>query len=987
LRILSLFFLFFSGQILVSFGQEIPFVRSTTFLNDAIGLKTLCVYDFFIDENQNEFCLATDNGITLFDGIRSRHFTEKDGLPDSEFFLVRKDSRGRIWGAASNSKLTYIYNNKIYTSSNDKSLKRIKNYGWITSISEDSDSSIWFGSFSGDVFKLSKNNYVEKIFYYKDLDVNNRLVSNIYHEKSETFFMSSHLGLIKISKNYTKIIKLDFIVSKSKIINKNNILCTSKNRIFQIINEIPVFLTYSPKYLNNIEFIDKYNDDIYISDGSRIACYNISKKEWRTLLSLSGVDKIKFYDGFFLANSVTKGLVFSRTGSDVFYDFSENYSRSIFLDSSSQDIWVGGEKGKLCCYDSKNKKSVYTLKGTDENSLGRIFGINRIDKNSIGISFERNFTIFNNKNIHKLSFGSKCFSFNKEFSIIGFSNNCFIVRNDNIFNNKKIFIPHEIGFLPGVRVVSIAKINDSIFYLGTNQGLFKTSIIAGKPFPSRVGGFSHPIRYVEKFDNSSIWIYSDSYSLQIFNFKDSSIRKIHAGFTERPRVNKVRSQEGSKFWLCTDDGLYLCTFTNSYKNYRLRRFTTRDGLLSNEINDIVFARGKWWVATSKGLCLLEPDFYKVREEAAPRPTLHAFFLNGQSADSLADRELVGIARIAFSFGCLSFRHLGNLRFRYRLSPSSGWILTDKADHELNNLSPGDYRIEVQASTPNSPWSASLYYPEFSILPPFWQRTWVVISISAMLFSMVFALVYNVQRIRIARLQLESEMTDASLKSIRTQMKPHFLSNILNSMHYFILSEKPEDAGNFVSSFSRLVRHMLDSSDKNYLPLHPELSQLHDYFSFECKRMNREVALNIHFQKDADFSKVMIPAMLLQPLVENSLMHGVFPNREKEGSIDIMIGKVESSHFEKIGSDRLRLSGDGRLLIKVKDNGQGRDASRALRHRRFSQSYGMRGIADRLLWIRKKFGVAAHMEVQDLKDAKGAAVGTAVVLNLPLMETA
>jgi len=76
-----------------------------------------------------------------------------------------------------------------------------------------------------------------------------------------------------------------------------------------------------------------------------------------------------------------------------------------------------------------------------------------------------------------------------------------------------------------------------------------------------------------------------------------------------------------------------------------------------------------------------------------------------------------------------------------------------------------------------------------------------------------------------------------------------------------------------------------------------------------------------------------------------------------------------------------------LLIKVKDNGQGRDASRALRHRRFSQSYGMRGIADRLLWIRKKFGVAAHMEVQDLKDAKGAAVGTAVVLNLPLMETA
>jgi LytS/YehU family sensor histidine kinase len=243
----------------------------------------------------------------------------------------------------------------------------------------------------------------------------------------------------------------------------------------------------------------------------------------------------------------------------------------------------------------------------------------------------------------------------------------------------------------------------------------------------------------------------------------------------------------------------------------------------------------------------------------------------------------------------------------------------------------------------------------------------------------------VQRIRIARLRLESEMTDASLKSIRVQMKPHFLSNILNSMHYFILSERPEDAGNFVSSFSRLVRHMLDASDKNYLPVYPEISQLRDYVAFECRRLNREIELSVNWQMDADFSRVLIPAMLLQPLVENSLMHGIFPKKDGKGKIQIRIGLVDSVHFQHYPPDQMRISGQGRLLIRVEDNGQGRVASLASRHRRYSQSFGMRGISERLLWIKRKFHVQAEMEIHDLSDAKGPC-GTAVVLNLPLMES-
>jgi nitrate/nitrite-specific signal transduction histidine kinase len=96
--------------------------------------------------------------------------------------------------------------------------------------------------------------------------------------------------------------------------------------------------------------------------------------------------------------------------------------------------------------------------------------------------------------------------------------------------------------------------------------------------------------------------------------------------------------------------------------------------------------------------------------------------------------------------------------------------------------------------------------------------------------------------------------------------------------------------------------------------------------------------------------------------------------------------VESARFQKVPADQLLVSNQGRLLLQVKDNGQGREASRNSRKRRYSESYGMRTISDRLRWIERKFRVSAKMEVLDLKDEKNNPCGTAVVLNLPLIET-
>jgi LytS/YehU family sensor histidine kinase len=129
---------------------------------------------------------------------------------------------------------------------------------------------------------------------------------------------------------------------------------------------------------------------------------------------------------------------------------------------------------------------------------------------------------------------------------------------------------------------------------------------------------------------------------------------------------------------------------------------------------------------------------------------------------------------------------------------------------------------------------------------------------------------------------------------------------------------------------------------------------------------------------------MIPGMILQPIIENSLNHGLFPKKKHDGVITIRICKVDSARFFRI-EENVRMSNQGRLLIQIVDNGQGREASAANRARRYSQSFGMRGIEERLRWISQKFGVYAGMEVTDLKDENGNAAGTCLLLNLPLTE--
>lgn len=155
--------------------------------------------------------------------------------------------------------------------------------------------------------------------------------------------------------------------------------------------------------------------------------------------------------------------------------------------------------------------------------------------------------------------------------------------------------------------------------------------------------------------------------------------------------------------------------------------------------------------------------------------------------------------------------------------------------------------------------------------------------------------------------LATELVQARLQALRMQINPHFLFNTLNTISALI-HDNPEAADRMVIRLSELLRRTLDRGDVQEVPLREELDFLRSYLAIEQMRFPDRLAVN--YQIEPRSQELLVPHLILQPLVENALRHGILP-REEAGRIDIS-ARVDGEHLE----------------LKVRDNGNGLDAAHA-----------------------------------------------------------
>lgn len=239
------------------------------------------------------------------------------------------------------------------------------------------------------------------------------------------------------------------------------------------------------------------------------------------------------------------------------------------------------------------------------------------------------------------------------------------------------------------------------------------------------------------------------------------------------------------------------------------------------------------------------------------------------------------------------------------------------------------------------------------------KTLLMAMVIAALLATIGFLYFNFKR-KNKQLQQQADTVILQQKLLRTQMEPHFIFNTLSTLQSLIRLDKKEMSIKYLSQFSRLLRNSLEMSRKDWVILQEELDTLQSYMHLQQLRFENLFQYQIETDEALDSSSIMIPPMLIQPFVENSILHG-FKGQKNGGKLHIHIKEL---------NDKI-------LQVSIKDNGKGFDKN-DIPHQ--DQSFSGTIAKERLEILAKKNKSVAQYTIESEKTK-----GTKVVLELPMRE--
>jgi len=215
-------------------------------------------------------------------------------------------------------------------------------------------------------------------------------------------------------------------------------------------------------------------------------------------------------------------------------------------------------------------------------------------------------------------------------------------------------------------------------------------------------------------------------------------------------------------------------------------------------------------------------------------------------------------------------------------------------------------------------------------------------------------------------ELLRQTSDLEMKALRAQMNPHFIFNCLNSINRFIINNDREIASDYLTKFSKLIRLVLEESNKSFVTLETELKWLRLYMDLEAIRFDFPFKYDIDID-GIDATEVLLPSLLIQPFVENAIWHGLHPKRNIDGEIRL----------------KFRVEND-MLNCEVSDNGIGK---RENLQEEFGnpdkKSLGIEISRNRIKLVNPRRNDTADIVYLHPKKENGESAGTIVVLNIPI----
>ncbi len=346
----------------------------------------------------------------------------------------------------------------------------------------------------------------------------------------------------------------------------------------------------------------------------------------------------------------------------------------------------------------------------------------------------------------------------------------------------------------------------------------------------------------------------------------------------------------------------------------------------NYVTDAQFSPSSALLKTDKGL-------YKVNLNANGEADLSSQFrvilsLN-DTLSNLASGDTIRISHDVniIATDLINPTGMGTLKIEYSIN--GGDYNNTGMQVILPQLSPGSYNTVSLIASDDSWRSQPLKFTVY-IQPKWWQTQTakrVIFVLSLLTFiGFIYMVIVMTRRFINRNNERRNQRRELELKSIYSQINPHFIFNSLSTAQYFVKKNKNKEAFEHINQFSDLLRSYIKSSRAKYITIAEEIENLENYLQLQLTRFEEKFDYTIEVDKSVDAGKVKIPSLLLQPLVENALNHGIF-HSDKKGNLSVIF-KIDEQDKDT-------------LVCIVDDDGIGRQRAKELRGKiiRKADSYG------------------------------------------------
>ena len=436
------------------------------------------------------------------------------------------------------------------------------------------------------------------------------------------------------------------------------------------------------------------------------------------------------------------------------------------------------------------------------------------------------------------------------------------------------------------------------------------------------------------------------------------------GFNSTYSITKL-AYDGSRLFFSTPKNIYFIKNPLDINSNKQTQISCLN-IDFNNITDLVCSGGMLYVASNNGITIIPKSEYLKNYEFVFAPYFYKVLVNDKEVNtSLNQIDFRGNNKLSIHFSNINYSS-NKIDFSYMMEGiDEEWLHGNERSVVYQNLPPGKYQFKLKLKLNSAHYSKPVEL-SIEVNPGILQNylTWVGIALSITI--LILAFYFYIKNRKLKKSEIEHQLISLEHKALQSMMNPHFIFNSLASIQSYLLQNKSDEAGLYLSQFARLIRQNMNSLKSNFITIEDESDRLRNYLDLEKFRMNNKFEYAIEVDNQIEPDELLIPSMIIQPYVENSIWHGISP-LEDQGQIDIRF--IQASKKT--------------LHIFIEDNGIGLLKSKSFKRADSHLNMGMELTRKRLLFLGKKFNTKSSFQIKELKpNSKNP--GTKITLTIPLI---